>query len=439
MLLLHISDIHFRHGEVGAPDDPNKALRNDMVRDVRYMRDKIGRTADLILLSGDIAYAGQEKEYNFAYKWLEEELCPAAGCAIENIFVIPGNHDVDIKAEAGPASLHARKSLRSLPPDQVDNELRKWLRDPDSARIIFRPIENYNRFAAKFLCSIGPYTMLPDGSIAKDTSYPFTTRDVELDDGSLLRLWGFNSVIVSDLSDKKDTMLVDPASSQIIHDDGVVHLVMCHHPFNWLRNGGPFEGRINDVTKIQLFGHEHTLRVDEGKYYVRIRAGALQPDRDDNAWKPGYNWIDVSTETKSNKRHLLVKIRVRMHEQNRFLAVPDRHGDEVWSERFELPDWQRPTIAPQPITAAPDAPPAAELPMTAPGPSATVRMVTLKLFRLREHEQRRLIAKMTLDREGDRDLRDYEIATIAVRRANEAGVLDRLDAEIDALLSQGGR
>lgn len=31
-------------------------------------------------------------------KWLEEELCPVASCAIENVFVIPCNHDVDVKA-----------------------------------------------------------------------------------------------------------------------------------------------------------------------------------------------------------------------------------------------------------------------------------------------------------------------------------------------------
>src|SRR5258708_38347289 len=127
MLLLHISDIHFRYSEIVGPDDPNRGLRNDLIQDVRHMREKIGRDVDVILLSGDIAYAGHEKEYEFAYEWLEKELCPAAGCAIENVFVIPGNHDVDVKAETGPASMHARKSLRATPAAKVDDELRKWL------------------------------------------------------------------------------------------------------------------------------------------------------------------------------------------------------------------------------------------------------------------------------------------------------------------------
>ncbi|MBX9646727.1 MAG: metallophosphoesterase [Xanthobacteraceae bacterium] len=452
MLLLHISDIHFRFNEIIGPDDPNRGLRNDLIHDVRGMRDKIAGNVEMILLSGDIAFAGHEKEYEFAYEWLEKELCPAAACAIENVFVIPGNHDVDVKAEAGPASMHARASLRATAADKLDAELRKWLRDPGSANVIFKPIENYNRFAARFQCSIGPYTLTKDGTIAKDSAHPFTTRDLKLNDGSVLRLWGFNSVIVSDLSDKKDEMLVDPAAAQIEREDGVTHLVMCHHPFNWLRNGKPFEDRIDAVAKIHLFGHEHTLRVDEGKHFVRIRAGAMQPARDERSWKPGYNWIDVSVAEAEQKRSLTVKIWVRMHETDRFLAVPDRNDNDIWHEQFDLPSWELPTAMPpgsvvakpaKTPAAVPEPQPAAgrieEVPMTPPVPSVTLRTVTVKFFKLKEHEQRRLIAKMKLDRDGDRDLKDYELATTAVRRASDGGMLDVLDSAIEALLSQGGR
>ena len=92
MLFLHISDIHFKQTEVNQPDDPHLALRNDMIEDVKKMRAKIGARANGVLLCGDIAFAGKAAEYGFAYKWLEEELCPAAGCSIEDVFVIPGNH-----------------------------------------------------------------------------------------------------------------------------------------------------------------------------------------------------------------------------------------------------------------------------------------------------------------------------------------------------------
>jgi predicted phosphodiesterase len=441
MLLLHISDIHFKYGEIGSADDPNRGLRNDMIHDVRYMRNEIGRDVDLILISGDTAYAGKAKEYEFAYDWLEKQLCPASGCKIENIFVVPGNHDVDVGVEAGPASVHARSSLRSLPPVQVDGELRKWLRDPSSSNLLFKPIENYNRFAAKFLCSIGGYQLNEEGKQIENSTQPFTTRDLTLDDGSTLRLWGFNSVLVSDLSDNKDKMLMDPAASQIEREDGVVHLVMCHHPFGWLRNGRPFEDRINSVAKIQLFGHEHTQRVEEGKHYTRIRAGALQPARDETDWKPGYNWINISANSEGEtKRSLTVRIHVRMHENDHFLAVTDPHNNsDVWEDHFELPPWRRSSQAPQAVAASHEekvVPELKEGPMATPETPVNLRTVTLKIFRLKEHEQRRLIVKMSLDREGDSNLRDYEIAINAVRRAADSGILSKLDEEIDALLSK---
>jgi hypothetical protein len=443
MLMLHISDIHFKYGEVGEPDDPNRGLREDLIQDVKYMRGRLGPPG-MILLSGDIAYAGREDEYHFAYYWLQKELCPAAQCAIENVFVIPGNHDVDLKAEAGPGFKAARSALRARPAGEVDAELREWLRDPSSANIIFSPIENYNRFfAAKLLCAIGPYNVIgPDGKTVPNVSKPFVLRDVRLNDGSVLRLWGFNSVLVSDLTDKVDSMLVDPAAAQITREDGVVHLVMCHHPFGWIKNRGPFEDRMNGVVQIQLFGHEHTERIEENKHFVRIRAGALQPERDAPNWKPGYNWIDVSTAVNQGKRKLVVKVWVRMHEVDRFITVTDRNHNEIWENWLDLPDWE-PEKQVEPNQSKDDvvdaAPQVLELSMAEPVKPVTVRSVTTKIFRLKEHEQRRLIAKLKLDETGDRDLKDYEVVVASVRRSAERGQLDTLDSEIDAILAEEGR
>jgi hypothetical protein len=447
MLMLHISDIHFKHGEVGEPDDPNRGLRDDVIQDVKHMRDRLGPPG-MILLSGDIAYAGRKDEYDFAYSWLEKELCPAAQCPIENVFVIPGNHDVDLKAEDGPGFKAARRDLRATAAGQIDNELRKWLRDPSSSGILFSPLENYNRyFAAKLLCAIGPYNVKgPDGEIVPNVSKPFVTRDIELNDRSILRLSGFNSVLVSDLSDAENSMLVDPAAAQITRDDGVAHLVMCHHPFGWIKNRGPFEDRMNGVVQLQLFGHEHTERVEENKYFVRIRAGALQPERDAPNWKPGYNWIDVSTTETDGHRKLVVKVWVRGHEVDHFIAITDRNHNEVRENTFDLPPWRRPEPAAgigqneREDVVLEVVPQVLELPMVEPAKPATVRSVTTKIFRLKEHEQRRLIAKLKLDETGDNELKDYEVVVAAVRRSAERGQLQTLDNEIDTILAgDGGR
>lgn len=439
MLLLHISDIHFKETDVGQPDDPNRALRNDMIQDVKRMRAQIGKPADGILLSGDIAFAGKPAEYEFAYDWLERQLCPAAGCQIENVFVVPGNHDVDRTAEAGPAQVMMRNTLRQFAANRVNDELRKWMRDRVSASVIFGPIDNYNRFAAKFLCALRPYlddvkTLEQGGE--EPPAQPFARRDVKLNDGSILRLWGFNTVLVSDKNDDEGLMLVDPAACQIEAEEGVAHLVMCHHPFGWLKNKREFEDRLNAVANIQLFGHEHTRRVDEGRRYVRIRAGALQPDRDGQEWKPGYNLIDISIGQDNGKRSLVVKIWVRMHEVAQFIAVPDPDDNEIWENSYFLPNWALAPAKPaEGRTKAEASAQVVEYPMTQTPSPVTVRSVTIKLFKLKEHEQRRIITQMKLDRPGDRELKDYEFVINTVRRSREAGRLEELDALLDATLA----
>lgn len=438
MLFLHISDIHFKQVDAGQPDDPNRALRNDMVRDVGTMRSRIGRAVDGVLVTGDIAFAGKSTEYDFAYHWLENELCPAAGCPIDSVFVVPGNHDVDRSVEVGPAFVAARKQLREISAKEADGEIRKWLREPLSANVIFGPIENYNRFAAKFLCALRPYIETEGQRNSGDVpGRPFATRDLQLDDGSTLRLWGFNTVLISDGGDKEGRMLIDPAASQIEVAKGVTHLVMCHHPFGWLKNKQAFEDRVNAVAHIQLFGHEHTRRVEENRRFLRIRAGALQPDRDDTEWKPGYNWIDVSVETEGKKRTLSVRLWVRMHEVSQFQAIHDPDDKETWENRFALPDWVPPPV---PASLETETVQVVERAMATEGAlPVTVRSVTIKLFKLKEHEQRRIIAKLELDRQGDKDLKDYELATNAVRRSYQEGKLQQLSDLVDEMLAGHGR
>ncbi|MDB5555347.1 MAG: calcineurin-like phosphoesterase protein [Rhizobium sp.] len=435
MLFLHFSDIHFKKAEVGQPDDPNLALRSDIIRDVRRMRREIGRPANGILLTGDIAFAGKAEEYDFAYKWLEEKLCPEAGCKMEDIFVIPGNHDVDRNAASDPAQIMAREALRSKPANEVNGLLHDWLRSKLASEVIFGPIQEYNRFAAHFLCLLRPYI---DNDEAENLSaQPFVRRDLTLNDGSILRLWGFNSVLVCDRTDAKDRMLIDPAAAQIEEEDGVCHIVMAHHPFSWLKNGKDFQNRIEKVAQVHLFGHEHALRMDEAKHFLRISAGAMQPERDELDWKPGYNWIDVSVDGTGDKRKLLVDVWVRQYETVNFLAIPDRDGRTIWKNSYDLPEWTTPELPAVVAVELNVSVPVLEstiMPTSAP-PPPTVRAVTLKLFKLKEHEQRRIITLLDLDRSGDREMKDYELVVAAVKRSDEEGNLTEMNDLIDRTLA----
>ncbi|MGR3481670.1 metallophosphoesterase [Salipiger marinus] len=437
MLFLHLSDIHFRSKEVSRDDDPNGALRNDIVDDVRKMRAKIGRPADAVLISGDIAFAGAQDEYEFATAWLRDFLCPAAGCGMDDIFVIPGNHDVDRGQAASRMHKDARTTLRNLDGDAADSTLREYLSDPTSSQLIFAPLENYNEFAAQFECAIGPY------DDQHPELKPFVNRSWTLNDGSTLKVWGFSSVLVSDQFDAVDRMFVDPMGTQIQRESGVVHAVMCHHPYNWLRNGGTFKARLEAVTHLQLFGHEHTRRIEEGRWFTTIRAGAIQPERDDPNWDPGYNWIEVSVETKpDDERWLNVSIWVRKWEGHRFIGVPDRDDNEQWSVPHQLAQWAEPATVPVATARAiaDERAPAMsnDNGNSAGTPDEPLRSTTVvrKLLELSEHDQRRIIGELRLDQDGDQGLKRWQFVLAAVSRANEKGLLKVLNEEVSKLIAK---
>jgi hypothetical protein len=442
MLFLHLSDIHFKANEIRRDDDPNAGLRNDIVDDVTKMRSKIGRAADAILISGDIAFAGAEDEYVFATAWLKEQLCPAAGCSMDDIFVIPGNHDVDREKTAARMHADARASLRQLPAPTADGVLREYLSEPASSQLIFAPLENYNVFATQFECAIGRY----------DDNHPevkpYVKRSWTLNDGSTLAFWGFSSVLVSDKHDAADKMFVDPMGAQIQRHDGVVHAVMCHHPYSWLRNGTAFRDRVEAVTKLQLFGHEHTRRVEDGQRFTTVRAGAVHPERDDPKWDPGYNWIELSVETRPNEeRWLNVGIWVRKWEGHRFIAVPSPDDAETWTASHKLPPWMR---TPEAVTTR-------TTPATAVSVSAAHSMihdgkssgnvegeplrsptVVRNLLELSEHDQRRIVGQLHLDHEGDQGLKRWQFVLAVVNRAKAQCRLQELNDEVCKLITNKG-
>lgn len=425
MLFLHLSDIHFNAEKILRPYEADLGLRGDLIHDVEKMRAEMGRPIDAILISGDIAYHGWQTEYEFALTWLRDELCPTAGCALEQVFVIPGNHDVDRKASASPMHKAARDSLRGTAMHKANTAIIAYVDDDASSEMMFKPIENHNRFAANFLCEIGKYQPQTDRK-------PYAMRDFPMSDGSTLRVWGFNSVLVCDAADAKEMMFVDPSAAQIVaREDGVTHLVMCHHPFNWLRNGTEFRQRIEEVSHVHLFGHEHTLRVEEYRHFTRIRAGAVQPDRDEPGWKPGYNIIDLTISDRGGKRALDVKVWVRHLDGARFVAGKDRNDRDPWELAHTLGPWRNRPPAVLPVPAAESEPVHVAEHEEMAKLAATVRSVALKILAMREFDQRKIITGLDLHEDGDQKLLDYEFAIAAVKRASTRGILEKLNDAID--------
>ena len=94
---LHVSDFHIRSGD---PYDRDVVLRA-LTKSVKDFRER-GRRPDLIFATGDIAFSGKTAEYELATQFFDD-LIEAAGLKRRNLYVIPGNHDVDRSLGVGLA------------------------------------------------------------------------------------------------------------------------------------------------------------------------------------------------------------------------------------------------------------------------------------------------------------------------------------------------
>ncbi|EKR5637535.1 metallophosphoesterase, partial [Escherichia coli] len=174
MLILHLSDIHFRKSEIQTAQDPNFHLRNELIRDAAQQCTRLG-APDVVVVSGDIAFSGDPEEFSFATDWLER-LCGACGCSMESVFVVPGNHDVVRNLADRNLVQMIHQKIKTAP--NPNAEIMRQLSDPDARRLLYESLDNYNQFAQQFFCSLLP----PDRTRV--------VRDVALNDGSTLRLWG---------------------------------------------------------------------------------------------------------------------------------------------------------------------------------------------------------------------------------------------------------
>ncbi len=418
MLILHLSDIHFRNSEIGTTQDPNVNLRNELVRDVVRQCGTLG-PPDVIIVSGDVAFAGDPAEFAFATEWLRS-LCVACGGSLETVFVCPGNHDVlRERADRNLVQLiHEAIKAASDP----DAEIARQMRDEDARRLLYESLENYNAFALQFFCDLLP----PDRTRA--------TRDLVLNDGSTLRLWALNTAFVSSGLDRPGNLFVDPASFQITRTDGVVNLVVAHHHLSWLRQARALEDHLNDVAPVQIFGHVHTNRIDMNVDYMRLTASAANPDRREAGWEPGYNLVELSVQGGGEARRLQLRAYVRVWQAapGGFQAKIYRQSD-IWNHSIPLDPWSPRAVAttgPEPVAATAGrghsfggvagTPPEGGRAMN------TLRDVGLRFYRLSFSKKSEIAGRLELLEEEDIKQPDYERFRRVFLRAHERGKLDEL-------------
>ena len=308
-ILLHLSDVHLRRGLTGTTFDPDSDIRAQLELDVMSMRERLG-AIHAIIVSGDIAFSGGEEEYAYATTWLKK-LCGMLHCPEENVWTVPGNHDVDRRTIARSRQLQLLHDDIRRGKGSIDDRIRMaCFEDHEAATSLFKPLENYNRFARPLQCDVGPKV----GPNNEEKTDLYWEHKLDLHDGTIVRLRGMTSTLVSDESDSEgdNRLVLGTVQATVPEEDGTVNIAVCHHPPEWLLDRDAVDDRFRNRTKIQLLGHKHSARSYMTGNSLRISAGAVHPDRSESGWMPTYNILAMELEASPEHRTLNVTLYPRI-------------------------------------------------------------------------------------------------------------------------------
>jgi hypothetical protein len=80
----------------------------------------------------------------------------------------------------------------------------------------------------------------------------------------------------------------------MVSEYDVLNLAMCHHPPEWLSDCTSVHDDFCERAQIHLLHHDHRQRVLPARQFMRFAAGAVNPDRHEEGWQPGYNIIRLT-------------------------------------------------------------------------------------------------------------------------------------------------
>jgi calcineurin-like phosphoesterase family protein len=425
MLILHVSDIHFKAPDCLSPDtDPDHGIRSVMMRELRRRIAEVG-PVDAILIGGDIAYKGSPEEYGVAWNWLQQ-LATVTACHESRIFVVPGNHDVDRAfIRKTPATRNVQNAISGADSTRIAATLREQFLDEQTRSHLLAPLSGYNEFAAKMNCQVyGPERL-------------YCKQDLELEGGVTLRIHGITSTLLSGRNGDNDSkdMYVSPLQTVLEYQPDVVNLVMVHHPIDWCRDGDELEDAYNNRAMIQLFGHKHRQRITPTPNWIRIGAGAVNPSQNEGPYEPGYNLIWVGIEGERSERQVTVDV-VQYQRQTApegFYPLRSYNGKEVFKGRLAFPAEPVPTHlcnakieATQNCLIECEAEPDMEAAMGQEG----TRELVYRFWRLAGSERRSIALALHLIGEEELRLPEPERYGRALIRASERGQLDEVAREV---------
>ncbi|MBI5116992.1 SUMF1/EgtB/PvdO family nonheme iron enzyme [Candidatus Poribacteria bacterium] len=291
---LHLSDFHFRtevNPNTSKVEDFNSEIvLSSLLDDIKTYPAENGFKIDFIIITGDIAFSGQQHEYRKAEEFLDE-LLGALKLGKDRLFVVPGNHDID------------RSKIKNfLKPtlDSVDN-INGFLMDSEAKAFVFGKLHCYKDFVNRYLKK--------NLKFDHENNY-FWTKILSVR-GTKVGILGLNSAWNS-CGDKDERQLLigekQVADALKQAEDADLRIAAFHHPFDWLRTDDRKVVKRDLAEKCHFVLHGHLHEPDysqeimaDSRLVVTIPAGACYDKR---PYRNSYNYVNFDTDARKGQLRL---------------------------------------------------------------------------------------------------------------------------------------
>lgn len=325
--LLQFSDIHFLYCD--ETEDEYSQMRQRFKEDLANLKDRVG-AIPYVLICGDIANKGQKPEFDKARDFIKE-ICEILKVEEKrpDVFVVPGNHDINRETYKETRSLLRQKLLKF---ELQENEhFMQTLRhnETDTLRILYSSLSEYNDFATEFSSVDCLSETLMEGNtpLSLSNTNLFWKRTIGKLENYAINIIGLNSTLLCDGKEKiepdaakgEHTLFLPFMAYNIVSPSNEVNISMIHHPLDWLGNESSVQKVFDERFKVQFLGHMHK-QSSASDASIKIYSGALQPPSGENDDYPSvYNYIEI--DIKESK--LIVNLECRKWTGGRFVKYPE--------------------------------------------------------------------------------------------------------------------
>lgn len=328
-MFVHVSDIHFgqeRDHTVHINDDVKAQLIADAAQVVASLPSK---TAQGILVTGDIAHSGKKEQFDAAGQWLDA-LAEAIGCPKHRVQMVPGNHDLD-RSKLSIGGKHLLDHIR----EGGAKEYEEVIRNPSDRATLLARFTDYDRFCVGYGCAL-------------DEEARFATNlRIELAPNRWIRFVRLNSSLLCTGDEGEDVpeLMIGARQFSIPRHPGEENIVLAHHPLHWYKDAKDVQKYIESRARVFITGHEHNPRVtvnkcNDGGDVMMLAAGAAVPFVSNESYTYTYNIIGFDWDEAKDSLLVTIHPRAWNPENTRFEADNKRLAGDKQEFTLKSPNFQ---------------------------------------------------------------------------------------------------